>query len=644
MNLKKNKCPVCGKKMKEINGTLQCSECGYRIMGGSSTPSVNITNTNTQTSQPSTPRFSYNQDHAAPASSNQHKNTSKKKTEWAIVTFIIVIGIAIRFFSFIRLMDNNDSPTPTMPVFPEPSTKATYPTEGTDSSQKASYQLPESEIFQQFISILFNTNYNKVTKEQMAQINSIYIHYNNSGYRTISYTLKDGTKGDIYFNDSDITTSDLNCFTGLKVLKLEGCKLEKGDLDQLHSLTELWCSNSPSEIKQIISPKQLTTLGIDTNIFTNSLNGIEAFSNLSYLYLDGGDYYLTDISAISSLEKLKSLEITNGGSIENFKFLYNMPNLEILYIDSKKLRDIGFISNMPFLQQLSIINSEIINIDVLSDCKDNLLLLNLSTNYQIKDYSIVSELYNLVDLTLNIDYLFENALPLPNLSNMPYLTNLSISHYDELSPLSYAAGLTELTMSKVYANDYSALTNLTNLKHLNLIDMSCNSSDLEPIMGLTQLETINLSNSYIWGNVEGLLKLPNLKELNLNDCTAGFDMKNLAENQSLEILRMNNVILKALNNGKWDYNANNENNIHLSDYSDMFHYYPNLKELYLAGNQLDNIDFTWNMGELMVLDITDNYVTNLMPLALLPKFDVVMCASNPIAEDSGLKCRVLSDN
>lgn len=647
MNLKKNKCPVCGKKMKDINGTLQCSECGYRIIGNSSTSSVNITNTNTQTANPYEPRFSYNEDHAAPASSStQNKNTSRKKIEWVIVTVAITVGIASRLFSFIHLMDNNDSTTPTIPVLQEPSTKVTYPTENKpdSSSKKTSYQLPESEMFQQFISIIFNTDYFKVTEGQIAQINSIHIHYNDSGYRTISYTLKDGTKGNLYFNDSRITTSDLNCFTGLECLKLEGCELEKGDLTKLHSLTELWCSNSPSEIKQMISPKQLTSLGIDSSIFTNSLNGIEAFSNLSYLYLDGGDYYLKDISAISSLEKLKSLEITNGNSIENFKVLYNMPNLETLLVDSKNLRDISFISKMPALQHLSIINSEVLNIDALADCKDHLLLLNLSTNYQIKDYSVVSELYNLVDLTLDIDYLFENSLPLPDLGNMPWLTRLSISHYDELSPLSYATGLTELTMSKIYANDYSALANLTNLKQLNLIDMSCDPSTLEPINNLTQLETINLSNSYIWGNVEGLLKLPNLKALNLNECTAGFDMENLAENQSLEILHMNNVILKALNNGKWDYNANNENNIHLSDYADMFHYYPNIKELYLAGNQLDNIDFTWNMGELRVLDITDNYVTSLMPLAILPRFDVIMCASNPIAEDSGLKCRILTDN
>ena len=273
-----------------------------------------------------------------------------------------------------------------------------------------------------------------------------------------------------------------------------------------------------------------------------------------------------------------------------------------------------------------------------------MIKLDLSGNYQLADYAIISELYQLTDLTLSVPYLFEEYLPIPELAKMQNLTKLSNGHFDNLEPLRYAPSLTELTMTSIYTDDYTALSALQNLTHLNLIDMSIESSALIPIMELTGLESIDMSDSYIWGNVEGLLSLPNLKELNLNGCTAGFDLEHLTYNEALTHLHMSHVTLKALVNGKWDYTASNSNTITLSEHTELFLNYPNLTELSLAGNQLTDISFAKNLSRLTILDITDNYIVNLTPLSELQQLQAILCAENPIANDSELEQKTLIKN
>ena len=120
-------------------------------------------------------------------------------------------------------------------------------------------------------------------------------------------------------------------------------------------------------------------------------------------------------------------------------------------------------------------------------------------------------------------------------------------------------------------------------------------------------------------------------------------MENLETNESLAILHMSHVTLKALSDGKWDYNAYDTNNILLEEHTDMFQYYPNLKELYLSGNTLSDLSFVGDLAQLKLLDITDNYVTSLAPLSGLQRLEAVMCAENPIADDAGLSHKLLME-
>lgn len=638
MPQKNKRCPICSGKLKTIGNTIICSECGYRLYGSEAT--IHTAEASSTYSQPSTdPQYSNKQNPDGPISSPYSKGNGRQNRAALFIVFgVIAISAVVRLgLFFYPLLLSTPSEQASSIAIAESSQTSTKET-------SSSRSLPESDMFRQFISAVFQKKYWEVTSNELATITSLELSYQDSGYRMLAYTLKNGRSGTFYYNNDTVKTSDLDVFTGLEYLKLDREQLHEGDLDHLTNLTALWCCNSPAELAKIVRPSQLTTLGIHSNIFLSNLDDIHLFQNITNLTIDGGDYHLKDIRGLSSLKKLTSLTLNAVDGLESFRVLYDLPQLASLSIESKSLRDIGFISNMPNLKALSIKDSEILSIAALEDCKNTLIKLDLSGNYQLSDYAIISELYQLTDLTLSVPYLFEESLPIPELANMQNLTKLSIGHFDNLEPLRYAPSLTELTMTSIYTDDYTALSALQNLTRLNLIDMSIESSALIPIMELTGLESIDMSDSYIWGNVEGLLSLPNLKELNLNGCTAGFDLEHLTYNEALTHLHMSHVTLKALVNGKWDYTASNSNTITLSEHTELFLNYPNLTELSLAGNQLTDISFAKNLSRLTILDITDNYIVNLTPLSELQQLQAILCAENPIADDSELEQKTLIKN
>ena len=71
----------------------------------------------------------------------------------------------------------------------------------------------------------------------------------------------------------------------------------------------------------------------------------------------------------------------------------------------------------------------------------------------------------------------------------------------------------------------------------------------------------------------------------------------------------------------------------LSQHYDLFGHFPNLTDLYVKSAGLDSIAFVENLPKLQYLDITDNSVTSLMPLASLSDFQAVWCGQNTILEN-----------
>lgn len=649
MTPKKKKCPICGTKMKYENGDAVCGGCGYRASFSTSGYTVNTTNSNYNSPNRTNPR-SY--------TSTQSEETAKKIYRfiaYALIIFFGVTFIRLALYHFIIIpitkeikpteqADNTDSnfDDDITAYSREPEEETSPRAKHSSKTSIKKLRLPESELFQQFLAKLFEKDYQKVTAKELAQVTALHL-YEKEGYLIIAYTLNGDSTGSFYFNQNSLNSTDFACFPQLQSLEIHN-SLSTGALDGLTKLTKLSCRNSPQELLSIIDPLQLTELEIDNDLFLQGIENIEAFSNVEHLRLES--VHAKDLSPLLKLEHLTTLELIDCERVEDFSALYQMPQLESLTVDSNKLRDISFVSNMPNLKELSIQNSLVIKLDALADCADTLQKLDLSSNYKVADrnYTVVSQLTNLTQLTLTASYDHEDPPFLPQLANMPKLTQLSIQGYDDFSPIADAPLLEKVTLTRCYANDYSALESLPHLTSLCLNDISIMENTLETVGKLTSLEQLYLDDDFIWGDCNALLNLPNLKEYSMKDCTTGFDVNNIQLNENLKILYLSHITTKALVDGKWDYQSNNENNFYLADYADIFQNYPNLEELYLAENTLSDVTFAKELKHLKVFDITDNYVTDLSPLSELAELKSILCARNAVVNDGGLRTDIILKN
>lgn len=649
MTPKKKKCPICGTKMKYENGDAVCGGCGYRASFSTSGYTVNTTNSNYNSPNRTNPR-SY--------TSTQSEETAKKIYRfiaYALIIFFGVTFIRLALYHFIIIpitkeikpteqADNTDSnfDDDITAYSREPEEETSPRAKHSSKTSIKKLRLPESELFQQFLAKLFEKDYQKVTAKELAQVTALHL-YEKEGYLIIAYTLNGDSTGSFYFNQNSLNSTDFACFPQLQSLEIHN-SLSTGALDGLTKLTKLSCRNSPQELLSIIDPLQLTELEIDNDLFLQGIENIEAFSNVEHLRLES--VHAKDLSPLLKLEHLTTLELIDCERVEDFSALYQMPQLESLTVDSNKLRDISFVSNMPNLKELSIQNSLVIKLDALADCADTLQKLDLSSNYKVADrnYTVVSQLTNLTQLTLTASYDHEDPPFLPQLANMPKLTQLSIQGYDDFSPIADAPLLEKVTLTRCYANDYSALESLPHLMSLCLNDISIMENTLETVGKLTSLEQLYLDDDFIWGDCNTLLNLPNLKEYSMKDCTTGFDVNNIQLNENLKILYLSHITTKALVDGKWDYQSNNENNFYLADYADIFQNYPNLEELYLAENTLSDVTFAKELKHLKVFDITDNYVTDLSPLSELAELKSILCARNAVVNNGGLRTDIILKN
>ena len=162
-----------------------------------------------------------------------------------------------------------------------------------------------SEFFDALARKLYGAPWEKVTPEQFAQLTDLHIFWEN-GCSVAEYAMKDGPlKRAELPSGLSVCYSDLQCFTGLKRLNLEHANLNANDLEGLNALTQVWTSNSPEELAGIIqNPRQIISLGCYS---LDTVTGIDAFENLEQLYLKDSD--LSDIGALSSLKHLKDLTI-----------------------------------------------------------------------------------------------------------------------------------------------------------------------------------------------------------------------------------------------------------------------------------------------------------------------------------------------
>lgn len=677
------KCPLCSAKMSKVNGVLTCPDCGYNESFSHSSyttsDSGETTSTAANTSQSSRSLYQNAQNSGSIQAGGQQSsqgslrpyeqylnqqngnaasapsfaeitakrqalygNERKKSTSGIlilcfvlIILFIIILFLVLSSFFGASRHKNNSHSSKSDTESTNRAGSGHYSTDTDDSGkglalEKATLPVPQSEFFSQMMCLIFDKESDELSASDSEQIVSLHVYEVGYDYLAVDYVLADGTEGTVYpASQSPDVEKDLTCFVNLEALYLEEHSYGDLNLDGLEKLHTIYYDDYISDIENAISPEQITELGLYDVHF--SASGLSAFTNVESLYLDST--MLTDISGISELPNLKKLTIMDADYIDDLSALYQATQLESLYIESNALRDVSFLTKFDNLTELTIIGSKVLDFTPLAECT-GLESLYLLKNYETTDYAFVNGLTGLKEFGLMTSFDFDDS-DMPDLSALSNVTKLYLGKYESFDNLKYMTNVEELIIDDGGYGDFgsnNSLLQLPNLRSLTLKNSSVSPEMIQQISEVEGLEYLDLYSSYLWSDISPIFNLPNLQELYLNYASFMLNTDAVAENEHLRVLDMGNAVVYKNNADQW---ANKEN-IDVKRLQEALTNLHGMEELTLEDLTMDSVDFAGGMGNLKMLNITDNYVTSLAPLANLPKLQVIVCETNPISDTAGL--------
>ena len=637
------KCPKCGARLKILDKeaqTAHCEYCGHDFILEKEAPKA----------QNTTDTVVY---HRTAASSRKASPVVGIVVAIIVVSTIIPVIIAILVSS--RAFDVQGSAPPAF----------------AGAEQFAPRTIPQSELICAFAEHVFRKSADEVTPEEYSSLRYLQItftefkvewfeHYSLPQGYSIQYGFEDtltvaGAEINSYFyptrnGDDLISWQDMQCFSGLTVLDLGGIRndiiddsvedpypRESSDCDlrNLESL-RVYRGSYYQSLSNVTfaDPGMLQELTLRLNK-KGDMDLLPEFVNLEILRVD---YFtqdfdlswlsvlpklhtlevdrvsLSDISGLSALTGLQHLYFYACSDITDYSVLYGLPGLLTLHLErASNLKDIGFVANMPKLQHFALIDSDVLDIEALRN-KLSLLSLVLESNDELKDLSAVATLTSLQSLAV-LDY----HLQLPDLSAFANLHTARIrgAQFPSIAGSNTITRL-HLLNAEVSGTDFSQMESLASLR-LQSCDL-LDPAGLELLPALTSLQIVNSTNR--------------------NDCSLIFNLPVLERLEIASILRINrdeiheNTVLKVLSIQEDLYfplPRGEENTAAYGSISDVFAKLTGLEELYLPEIKLESAEFLSRLQKLRVLDISENYINDVGPVANLPNIEVLYYGGNPIS-------------
>ncbi|WP_394907097.1 T9SS type A sorting domain-containing protein [uncultured Mesonia sp.] len=317
---------------------------------------------------------------------------------------------------------------------------------------------------------------------------------------------------------------------------------------------------------EISYPEAMAYTGIISapNLNIQDLTGLDAFTNITEVYLPNNDIHFAHFTANTALTKiniginpLTTLDVTG------------LTNLTTLVAD--------FTNSLASIDLSTNVNLEVLNLN-----NNQLTSLDVSNNINLSNFSASFNQLTTIDLSNNTAIenlnLSDNNLSSLDLSNQTNLTWLAI-HSNNLT----ASSLT-------LPNTSSVTTAYLSDNPLGSIDVS-NFTNLEKlIVNNTNLNTIDLSSNTVLEELEA----------NTNNFTS-IDLSSLAQLTSLKL---------------------EENDLTSIDLSNN----PGLLQLYLGDNDLTSLDVTTNLN-LNHLYLQDNLFSDI-DVSMLPSFHTLYVSDN----------------
>ena len=552
--------------------------------------------------------------------------------------------------------------------------------------------VPEDETVKSFVESAFGKSLKDITREDYNSLAFLSIHkVSNAGsdqtekwrFDYAKSMNEGGTAKDpetLYLPITDtIDEADMQVFTGLIKLSL-GYQVHfdysaNADANTLKSLTNLRYYSGENEDFQTISklfanPEQilgLYNIMLDDDATDDSYSDenteeedpdapFKAFSSLEELTVHVDDDYSkgllflrnfpnlktlalglygdtpTDLSPLSSLSSLSNLDLlgTKDSTVENLGVLSGMPQLEQLSLRNlKDVKDLNFVQNMPKLKSLNLEDLAILNLDGLSGHLSlNSLSIDCSSLENINALSTLSSLQ-----TLSISY---HTYDVPDLHGLSALENVKCYSMDRDS-ISHMPSIKNLTIDN-YGSEYSAdfLQGMNALTNLTIIGNGI-TDEVEPDLGpvlraLPSLSRLEFQDSpfsrykdytetFTNTGVKELLFTPNKKQVASNDPVLPVSLSRMADDNTVESLTLTQAILRNVDNESEDFSANIQ---------PFLSHYKALKSLDISNNKLQSLDCLNGLTSLEEVDFSNNYITDISVLRNLPNLKRVKMSGNSI--------------
>ncbi|RKU33021.1 hypothetical protein C6496_22875 [Candidatus Poribacteria bacterium] len=347
-----------------------------------------------------------------------------------------------------------------------------------------------------------------------------------------------------------------------------------------------------------------------------NIKGLEFAENLVALNLGDEGNYVTDLTPLSTLTSLNSLNV-GGNQVADLRPLANLTNLTGLSLWYNQVTDVSPLRSLTALTYL-----------------------NLADNY-VSDLGPLANLINLGELDL-FDNEIENIAPLSDLKNLRHLI-LTHNHVEDLRPLADLMNLQILWIKKNPIKDLNPLIqlSLTDLKYdgVSLPTEQIAPSEIwmpdpalwmavrgelgllpgvplteEKMQELTYLEAQNRGIA----DITGLEFATNLRELHLgqNPITDLHPLSNLTPLESLHI---------------WSLSPSTPN-LDLRPLTNLI----NLELLSLERNGISDIRLLAGLKKLRLLHLTSNQIGDISPLSGLTELRTLWIKENPITDLSPL--------
>lgn len=240
---------------------------------------------------------------------------------------------------------------------------------------------------------------------------------------------------------------------------------------------------------------------------------------------------LMDISALSELNTLTSLDLqwTSVGDISALSRLTALTNLDL---QGTLVSDISALSNLTALTKLDLSGTRVGDISALSG-------LTALTNLDLRGTK-VSDISALAGLTglRNLDLQWTRVSDIGVLSNLKALTQLDLSRNYNLSDINVLSALRELKSLNLRWTNVSDISALSGLSKLTYLDLSGNENlaDISALSRLTALNKLGLSGNENLTDISVLSCLTALTNLDLSSNENLTDISTLADLTALTTL------------------------------------------------------------------------------------------------------------